>query len=87
VANVQLESAPDNTPLRLEQLNTVLTGLKGSGHSIIMGDFNLDPIQQAEESLIQARYREVWEKLSMRLIGVWRFSLHEQYSHSIPQSQ
>jgi tyrosyl-DNA phosphodiesterase 2 len=63
VANVHLESAPDNTPLRLEQLDTVLPGLEGAGHSIITGDFNFDPIQQAEESRIQARYRDLWEEL------------------------
>jgi len=63
VGTVHLESSPDSTPLRLAQLDTVLPSLLGAPHAVLMGDFNFDPAQQAEQSRVEERYLDLWDVL------------------------
>jgi endonuclease/exonuclease/phosphatase family metal-dependent hydrolase len=62
-ATVHLESAVTNTGLRLEQLDTVDTGLADAAHCVLMGDFNFDPRQAEEQARITGRYRDLWTEL------------------------
>jgi len=63
VATVHLESAPLSLPLRLAQLDRVLPSLHGARHSVLMGDFNFDPRNRAEESRIEPGYTDLWPAL------------------------
>jgi tyrosyl-DNA phosphodiesterase 2 len=60
---VHLESSPDATTLRLTQLDIVLPSLLGAPHAVLMGDFNFDPAQQAEQSRVEERYLDLWNAL------------------------
>jgi endonuclease/exonuclease/phosphatase family metal-dependent hydrolase len=63
LANVHLESAADNAPLRLTQLGEVLPLLSGTRHSVILGDFNFDPSQEAEQARLEASHLDLWALL------------------------
>lgn len=63
VGNVHLESSPLAAPLRLAQLDTVLPSLHGARHAVLMGDFNFDPVHEAEQARVEDRYRDIWIEL------------------------
>jgi tyrosyl-DNA phosphodiesterase 2 len=60
---VHLESSPPSVLLRLEQLDRVLPWLSEADDGVLMGDFNFDPRDTAEQSLIEPRYRDLWPEL------------------------
>jgi endonuclease/exonuclease/phosphatase family metal-dependent hydrolase len=60
---VHLESSPPNIPLRLEQLDRVLPWLSETNDGVLMGDFNFDPRDTAEQSLVEPRYMDLWSEL------------------------
>jgi tyrosyl-DNA phosphodiesterase 2 len=61
--SIHLESSPLNLPVRLEQLDRVLPSLHNTRHSLLMGDFNFDPRDQAEQSRIAPGYTDLWPVL------------------------
>jgi len=63
LGTVHLESSPESTPIRLEQLDRILPGLNGARHAVLMGDFNFDPADQTEQSRIAQRYTDLWPAL------------------------
>jgi endonuclease/exonuclease/phosphatase family metal-dependent hydrolase len=63
VGTVHLESSPENTTRRLQQLDRVLPGLCGAEHAVLMGDFNFDPRQRSEQSRIERCYEDLWTGL------------------------
>jgi len=63
VGTVHLESSPENTARRLEQLDRVLPGLYGADHAVLMGDFNFDPRHRSEQSRIEHLYTDLWTSL------------------------
>ena len=63
VGNLHLESSASATPLRLAQLDKVLPALQGSPHRLLMGDFNFDPAQEAEQARVDEHYRDLWVEL------------------------
>ncbi len=60
---VHLESSPPSILLRLAQLDLVLPWLSEASDSVLMGDFNFDPRDTAEQSLIEPRYQDLWPQL------------------------
>lgn len=60
---VHLESSPPNILLRLKQLGRVLPWLSEAHDGVLMGDFNFDPRDTAEQSLIEPRYLDLWPEL------------------------
>lgn len=63
VGNIHLESSAPATAVRLAQLDTALGSLHGAPHAVLLGDFNFDPSQEAEQSQIEPRYRDLWAEL------------------------
>jgi tyrosyl-DNA phosphodiesterase 2 len=63
VGTLHLESSPENTASRLEQLDRVLPGLHGADQAVLMGDFNFDPMDLSEQSRIEGRYADLWPTL------------------------
>jgi len=63
LGTVHLESSPLSLSVRLEQLDRVLPSLHGASHAVLMGDFNFDPRDQAEQSRIDTGYTDLWPAL------------------------
>jgi tyrosyl-DNA phosphodiesterase 2 len=63
VGNVHLESSAAGTSLRLAQLDRFLPSLRGVCHAVLMGDFNFDPAQEAEQSRVAPHYLDLWPAL------------------------
>jgi len=63
VGTLHLESSPLSLPLRLEQLDQILPGLHGAESLVLMGDFNFDPRDRAEQSRIEPGYTDLWPAL------------------------
>ena len=60
---VHLESSPPNILLRLQQLDRALPWLSRADDGVLMGDFNFDPRDAAEQSLIEPPYMDLWSEL------------------------
>ena len=56
IGTVHLESSPLSLSVRLEQLDRVLPSLHGANQAVLMGDFNFDPRDQAEQSRLCFSY-------------------------------
>lgn len=63
VGTLHLESSPESTSTRLEQLDRVLPALQGADHAVLMGDFNFDPANRDEQSRIEHGYTDLWPAL------------------------
>jgi tyrosyl-DNA phosphodiesterase 2 len=63
IGNIHLESSASATAVRLVQLDAVLGSLQEAPHTVLMGDFNFDPSQEAEQSQVEARFRDLWAEL------------------------
>lgn len=63
IGNLHLESSGGATPVRLQQLDTVLPSVHVAQHAVLMGDFNFDPIQWPEQSRVEAQFRDLWAEL------------------------
>nr|WP_201066750.1 endonuclease/exonuclease/phosphatase family protein [Thiorhodovibrio winogradskyi] len=63
IGNLHLESSGGATPVRLQQLDTVLPRLHDAQHAVLMGDFNFDPLQRREQSRVEAHFRDLWAEL------------------------
>jgi endonuclease/exonuclease/phosphatase family metal-dependent hydrolase len=60
---VHLESSPPNILFRLRQLGRALPWLSGANDGVLMGDFNFDPRDRVEQSLIEPGYTDLWPEL------------------------
>lgn len=63
VATVHLESSALSFAVRLEQLDRILPSLRATRHAVLMGDFNFDPRDRAEQSRIEPGYTDLWPAL------------------------
>jgi tyrosyl-DNA phosphodiesterase 2 len=63
VGTVHLESSALSFAVRLEQLYRILPSMRGARHAVLMGDFNFDPRDQAEQSRIDPGYTDLWPAL------------------------
>jgi tyrosyl-DNA phosphodiesterase 2 len=63
VGNLHLESSPQATPVRLAQLDKILPRLQGAQRTLLMGDFNFDPIQMSEQVRVDRYFRDLWAEL------------------------
>jgi len=60
---VHLESSAPNILLRMKQLDRILPWLSKADDAVLMGDFNFDPRNTAEQSLIEPVYTDLWAAL------------------------
>ena len=63
VGNLHLESSREATPVRLAQLDTILPRLHGVQRTLLMGDFNFDPVQIPEQARVDPYFRDLWAEL------------------------
>jgi endonuclease/exonuclease/phosphatase family metal-dependent hydrolase len=63
VGNLHLESSPQATPVRLAQLDTILPRLPDKQHTLLLGDFNFDPVQLPEQSRVDQCFLDLWTEL------------------------
>lgn len=76
VGALHLESSSSGTPMRLEQLDSILPGLHRAADAVLMGDFNFDPQDEAEQSRIEREYMDLWPTLRPTEPGYTVDSLH-----------
>jgi len=65
LGNLHLESSVSATPMRLAQLDRVLSSIQGARHRILLGDFNFDPVQEPEQARVDRHYLDLWEALRL----------------------
>ncbi len=63
VGNLHLESSPKATPVRLAQLDKILPRLQGAQRTLLMGDFNFDPLQMPEQARVDQYFQDLWAEL------------------------
>jgi endonuclease/exonuclease/phosphatase family metal-dependent hydrolase len=63
VGNLHLESSPQAAPVRLVQLDKILPRLQGAQRTLLMGDFNFDPVQLPEQARVDRYFRDLWAEL------------------------
>ena len=63
VGNLHLESSPQATPVRLAQLDKILPRLQSVQRTLLMGDFNFDPVQMPEQARVEQYFRDLWAEL------------------------
>jgi tyrosyl-DNA phosphodiesterase 2 len=63
IGNLHLESSPQATPVRLAQLDTIIPSLPGEQYTLLLGDFNFDPVQMPEQARIDPYFRDLWAEL------------------------
>jgi tyrosyl-DNA phosphodiesterase 2 len=56
---VHLESSPMSRSLRLLQLDRVFSSLHEVRHAVLMGDFNFDPLDRAEQSVVERGFTDI----------------------------
>jgi tyrosyl-DNA phosphodiesterase 2 len=61
--SVHLESSPPNILRRLQQLNRALPWLSEANDALLIGDFNFDPRDRLEQSVIEPGYTDLWSEL------------------------